>query len=61
MKARQLVGAALHFDPGWLAGVVDDSERIVQNWTDPMGELQQKIMFFKYNGNVAASMVPKKK
>ena len=24
MKARQLVGAALHFDPGWLAGVVDD-------------------------------------
>jgi hypothetical protein len=39
----------------------DDRERIVQNWTDPMGELQQKIMFFKYNGNVAASMVPKKK
>jgi hypothetical protein len=47
---------------GWLESLTtDDRERIVQNWTDPMGELQQKIMFFKYNGNVAASMVPKKK
>eukprot|EP00435_Cladocopium_sp_Y103_P011539 s1191_g3.t1 len=55
--------------PGWnesMAGWLEcmtaaDRERIVQNWNDPAGDLHQKVMFFKFNGNVAASKVPKKK
>lgn len=41
----------------WLADV---SKEDIDNYHDPTGKVQSKVMFFKYNANLAASRFDQK-
>jgi hypothetical protein len=41
----------------WLADVSKDD---IDNYNDPKGKVQSKVMFFKYNANLAASKFAQK-
>ena len=41
----------------WLADVSNDD---INNYNDPNGKVQSKVMFFKYNANLAGSKFTQK-
>ena len=46
---------------GWLDSLPEEEmEETCKAWQDPMGALQAHVMHIRFNGNVAASTVPKK-
>ena len=46
---------------GWLDSFPEEeAEQICKAWQDPMGEFQAQVMNIRFNGNIAASTVPKK-